>query len=103
MPKRAKSKKSKSRSIKRSKKKKSKGSSKSKKSDDSQARALVLALVDKMGGSAAIYQDNPDQIVVARFNHPPFVIYWNHYAIEDVPADLPATQVAEPTPEKAAE
>ena len=41
---------------------------------DENQRALILAVVDKLGASCAIYKDNPDQLMVSRFNAAPFII-----------------------------
>jgi len=65
--------------------------------DDGRQRELLVKVIDKLGASCAIYEDNPDHLLVARFNMPPFVVYWDKGAIEDVPPAGVPVEVTVPT------
>jgi len=41
---------------------------------DEKQRELILAVVNRLGASCAIFEDNPDTLIVTQFNHPPFNI-----------------------------
>jgi hypothetical protein len=77
-----KGKKTKKAAKKRAKKRVRKAAKKS--AEEERIRPLILALVDRMGGSSAIHDNNPDQIIVHRFGQPPFMVNMQSVKIEDV-------------------
>lgn len=88
----------KSRKKAKAKKLKSRSKGKPKKTDErgKGSVALLTAVIDRLGASVATYRDRKHELIVAHFNHPPFLIDLKRLTIMEVPTNTEATNVTQP-------
>lgn len=84
---------------KKAKKSNSRGKTKSKPRKPGKERELLFRVIDKLGASVASYKDSKTQVIVAHFNHPPFIVDFKKMTVVDIappPASGDATVVQPP-------
>lgn len=84
---------------KKAKKAKRRGKAGKKPGKPGKERELLFRVIDKLGASMATYKESKTQVIVAHFNHPPFIIDFKKMAVIDIempPASGEATVVQPP-------
>lgn len=77
----------------------SRGKTKSTPKKPGKERELLFRVIDKLGASVSSFEGNKNQVNVAHFNHPPFIIDFKKMAVIDIempPASGEATVVQPP-------
>jgi hypothetical protein len=69
---------------KKAKKAKRRGKAGKKPGKPGKERELLFRVIDKLGASVATYKESKTQVIVAHFNHPPFIIDFKTMKVVDI-------------------